>query len=1805
MVELIRHEVLEALHHGPRHSTYLGRTRSTGALCILKVARRGVHGPREIAMLKREHEITSKLDVDGIVKVLDLEVRGDQAALVMEHFEGRSLRAMLDESGYDAGPAAAIKITLQLAETLGALHDRNVIHNDITPGNILVDPGLRMSRLTAFSLASLLPAERAAVYDPWSSGGGTLQYMSPEQTGRMNRSIDFRSDYYALGVTLYELTTGRLPFETTDPMELVHSHIAKTPVPPHQVRSSVPEALSGVIMKLLSKTAEARYQSAFGLRADLQACLDLLEGGGPASGFVVGQKDRPTRLQVSQRLYGRQEEVAALMSAFKDTSGPRPGDGGSSELLLVAGYAGVGKSSIVSEIHKPIAEAGGYFAAGKFDQLSRNIPYASIIAALRELVRQLLTESKEELDGWKTRILAAVSPNGQVIADVIPEIALIIGKQPPVPALGPIETRNRFNLTFRGFIGAITSPGRALVLFLDDLQWADTGSLNLIRVLMEDPDIRHLLLIGAYRDSEVDDAHPLMMMLSELRQSQARVRTLALRPLEREHVEQLVSDTLGSPRDECRPLSNIIFSRTEGNPLFVIQHMTTIHREGHLCFDAARGAWRWSAADIARTSAAENVVDLMLLRVRGLEGATQRVLTLAACIGNRFDLKLLSRIHQGDLRATDEDLWPALEAGLILPVDSDYKIARFLDEDDDGGSVEFKFLHDRVQQAAYKLLRESERKRIHLELGRQMLRETPPASLEERIHEIVTHLNLGAELIVDRQQRYEVAALNLKAGQKARRGAAYGPGAQCLRAAAALLPDDAWGADYALSLAIYTDLVELEYLTTNFECAERYTKVVEDRASSVLDKIRVYETRIQFYISQNRMQDAIDVALGVLAMLDVPLSATPPANLDIARLRHLPPITDGRMYAAVKILASIIPAVYLANPHLLPPIAFTMVDICTRHGNSPTAAFAYSIYGIIQCGVMGNVDEGFEFGRLALDLVQQFGAVELESKIYASVYVFIHHWKRHLRETIDPLLHATQMGLQTGDVSYASYSTTSCSTYSLFAGEDLTTTESRMRQSAEVSIKLNQQYSIYYIKIWKQLVIALRDASADKTRLVGDSFDETTMLPFLGQSRTSMFMLHLAKGMLLYYFGDPEQACESLRAGEEYQDAVVGMVTALEHNFYQSLSMLAALDRLPEAERDTSLSRVDANQQRLEAWARFAPENNRHKHDLVGAELARVKRDVIEAMEFYDRAIEGARTHGFLHEEALAYELASSFYRGLGRQEIARQYMTNAFRAYALWGADAKTQALVASYPWLAEERVAPAERSRASVSHPLDPQLLDVAAIIRSAQAVASEIVLPKVIDRLLRIAVANAGAQRGALLLLRDQRMFLEATLNVEPETVEVDLRQPAEARDDLPQTVLNYVTRTGEVVVIRDAPRDARFGRDPAIVRLKPRSILCLPLQYRGGITGLLYLEHRSMPDVFQPARVEVLGWLSAQAAIAVENADLLRAVESANAKITSANERLEQTVAERTRELREAQARLIALEKEATEVQMAGGFAHEMRNILTGAKTFLERVCGAGAGVRQTSVCVENSVLLREVYLATKDQLPTETRAATATVFRRINANEELLETTLRDIGEALDRGLASTRMILEYAKVGRERPGSQMVRVRALIESILNEMSDDLVRHAIDVDVLVDSGAELRGNEIHLYSILRNLLLNARDAVCEAGDRRQKHIVVSLAEEPDGWVLQVDDTGVGIPPELHARIFDPFFSTKPESGTGLGLGVVKKLAALYEGAVELSSQPDHGTSFRIVIPRVRSGAGLAPPSLASAAGGGTAVEPPSH
>ena len=1252
-----------------------------------------------------------------------------------------------------------------------------------------------------------------------------------------------------------------------------------------------------------------------------------------------------------------------MMSAFERVSRA----GGQSEMILVAGYSGIGKSAIVNEIHKPIAKQRGYFIAGKFDQLNRSIPYASMILAFQELVRQLLTESESQLVRWRAELGLALGSNGQIIVDVIPEVALIIGEQPPLRPLGPAETKNRWNRTFQSFIRVFATEDRPLVVFLDDLQWADAASLNLLSVVVGDPEIHHLLMIGAYRDNEVDATHPLMIMLSELGDARSRVRTITLKPLAPAHVNQLVADTLGAGEDRCRPLSALLTQKTHGNPFFLIQLLTGIHQRGYLRFDDARGDWRWDLGELLDLGITENVVELMVGKIRELDASTQRVLELAACIGNQFDLETLSRIHRKSMPVTAAELWGALEAGLVVPTSDDYKVTQFLDELS-GLSVSYKFLHDRVQQASTALLAEPERKRIHLDLAELRLQATPEGELEEHIYDVVSHLNLGADLLLDQERRYLAAELNLRAARRARQSMAYEPALACLHAGIAFLGEGSWETRYDLSLSLYTDLVDVEYLTLHFDRAEAAANLVLGRARSVLETIRVYETRIQFYVSQNKMHEAIDTVLEVLRVLEIPVDQSLPADLRVESLAELGEMTDPRMLAAMRILMASMPAVYIANPGLLPAISFTMVRLTVEHGTSRTAPYAYALYALIQSGVLGNFAVGYQFGKLALALLEKVEAAEIESKVYALVYIFVSHWNEHVNGTLEGLLHGIRVGLNTGDVEYAGYNAVHYSTYSFFIGEELDAVDPRMKQYVDLSEQLRQEYGIYYIRIWRQLVLGLRGIGEDRRRLVGESFDEETMVARLGQMLPATFSMHMARCMLQYFLGDALLAAESARRAEEYLGAVAGFVSVVQHAFYQALALLGAYDRLLAEEREGALAKVDANMEKLARWASFAPANNQHKLDLCAAERARLLGEPMAAMELYDRAIAGARRHGYLHEEALAHELASKLYAKLGRDEIALHYLTLAYRGYMRWGATGKCQVLIEAHPLLAAEIAASRGKrnlsgSSTGSSSDTSTAALDVLTAVKASQALASEIVLGKLLQKLMKIVIENVGAQVGVLALVRDGALFIEGQGSAAPDDTTVLASIPVETSGRLPLSLIAYVERTRKSVVINDALLDPTFSSDPYIQQHRPRSVMCSPILHKGRLTGVFYFENNLSAGAFTDARLEMLGLLSAQATISIENSKLYE-------KLEEYSRDLEKKVEERTRELvekngqlseslvqiREMQQQIVVQEKLASLGTLTAGIAHEypeppeLREELLAALGRHDRRAGRGARAR---------------------------------------------------------------------------------------------------------------------------------------------------------------------------------------------------------------------------------------------------------------
>ncbi|MEG3991528.1 serine/threonine-protein kinase PknK [Microcoleus sp. S28C3] len=1094
------------LHEGVNTVIYRGVRESEPTQVIIKTLKAEYPTIEEIARLRHEYKILKTLDIAGIVKAYSLEKHNNGLALILEDFGGDSLKNLIAAKHLEI--SEFLSLAIHLAETLAQLHENKIIHKDIKPQNIIINPKTGQIKIIDFSIATHLERENQILSSP-NLLEGTLAYMSPEQTGRMNRSIDYRTDFYSLGVTFYEILTGKLPHQATDPLELIHCHIAKRPVPPHQQIGEIPEAISDIVMKLLAKTAEDRYQSALGLKADLETCRHQLQTNGKIDNFPIGKTDKFGEFLIPQKLYGREQEVATLMAAFERVSD------GNSELMLVSGYSGIGKSSLVNEVQKPIVRQHGYFISGKFDQLKRNIPYASLIQAFQGLMRHLLTENSEKLAIWKEQLLEALGSNGQVIVDVIPEVELIVGPQEAVPQLGAFESQNRFNRVFKEFIHVFTKPSHPLVVFLDDLQWADSASLKLIHLLICDPDSQYLLLMGAYRDNEVSPTHPLMLTLEEIQKNGAVVNNITLRPLDIGNVSLLVADTLNessAPRNRVSELSQLLFNKTQGNPFFLTQMFATLHQEKLLTFEFSAGCWQWSLNQIQAVGITDyNVVELIAINIQKLPENTQDVLKLAACIGDKFNLDVLAIVNEKSQSETAADLWEALQAGLVLPLNEAYKIPLVFTSDEmrmiaeeriapdspllssspgllpysHNAPIAYKFLHDRVQQAAYSLIPESQKQQTHLKIGELLLEHTSAEEIEENIFEIVNQLNVGVEFITEQEEKYKLAQLNLIAGRKAKAATAYEAAVTLLKVGLELLAENSWQSHYDLTLALYVEAVEAEYLNTNYEKSAILAEVVLQQASTLLEKVKVYELQIQFYLAQNQMLKALDTGLQVLDMLGVSLSNEAGEGgfavelPSLTDLENIPEMTDPYQLAALRILMSVISPAYTTKSEIVPLIVLAQVNLSMKHGHSALAAYAYVFYGVIVCA-SGDIQTGYHASQLALKLLDKFDANFLKSKIYHLFNGLIRPWKEHIKNTLELLQEATQSGLETGDIEYAGYNATIYCFTPFLMGEQLDIVEQQQKQYLDLALKLKQDYSIYYIKMVHQLTLNIQNAANSK-----------------------------------------------------------------------------------------------------------------------------------------------------------------------------------------------------------------------------------------------------------------------------------------------------------------------------------------------------------------------------------------------------------------------------------------------------------------------------------------------------------------------------------------------------------------------------------------------------------------------------------------------------------------------------------------------------------------------------------------------------
>ena len=1774
MINLAGYEITNQIHESNNSLVYRGLRKQDNQAIILKFLKLDYPMPASLVRYKQEYEITRNLNLESVPKTYSLERYQNSLVIIFEDCGGESLKLGL----------ASGKLTLQeflltaikITRALGQIHQHNIIHKDINPSNIIINQTTGLVQIIDFGISTVLNRENPTLKNP-NVLEGTLRYISPEQTGRMNRSIDYRTDFYSLGVTFYELLTGQVPWDYDDAMELVHCHIAKQAVPPHEINPEIgiPKAVSDMVMKLLEKTAEKRYQSAWGIIADLEECLEQLQAKGTIADFELAQKDITDKFQIPQKLYGREGEIETLLSAFERVSN------GTTEIMLVSGYSGIGKSALVQEVYKPITKASGYFIAGKFDQFQRNVPYAAVVKAFGSLVKQLLTESETQLGAWKEKLLAAFGDNGQIIIDVIPDVEFIVGKQPPVQELGATESQNRFNLVFQKFIRVFCSVEHPLVIFLDDLQWADSATLKLLQVMMADEETKYLFLMGAYRDNEVSQTHPLIMTLEALQNQGATINHITLTPLDIEHITNLIADTVRRDRGSVILLAELVVGKTQGNPFFVNQFLRALYEENLLIFNSEQRNWDWNISAIEAVGITDNVVELMVGKLRKMPDSTQQVLRLAACVGNSFDVNTLSIVNEKSTAETFQQLLPAIQDGLILATSE-----LGLTEEEIVQShlviTTYKFLHDRVQQAAYALIDESAKKTVHLQIGRLLWQNTSPEKRAEDIFAIVDHLNLGIELVSDESERNEIAKLNLIAGQKAKAATAHESAVKYLQAGLGLLAEDCWNSQYELTLALHEEAVEAAFLSGDFDRMQRFVEIVQNSAKTLLDKVKVYEVQMQAYVGQNRLLEAINTALQVLKLLGVEFPSQPnPSDIGqalaetsailngkrIEDLVDLPQMSDPYKLAAMRLLSSIFAATYIAAPTLVPLTICKQVDLSVQYGNASVSPFAYANYGFLLCGVLGDIESGYEFGQLALNLVSKLNAQEIKAKTVAIVNLFIKHWKEHLRATLEPLVSAYSSGMETGDLEYAGYSLLQHSCLAYFSGKELTALETTMANYRNAIYKIKQETALNLHEIYWQAVLNLLGKSEDTCRLQGEAYDEQIRLPLHEQAndRLGVAYLYWNKLLLSYWFENYSQAIENTAIAEKYLDVVVGLPLVPVFHFYDSLVGLAVYLDTNEHEQQNILDKVQANQEKMQKWAHHAPMNHLHKFYLVEAERHRVLGQKLEAMEMYDKAIALAKENEYINEEALAHELAAKFYLSLGKETIAQAYMQNAHYSYQLWGALAKVEDLEKKYPqFLARTSAKTTTQTKANrtTTKPTTTSTnlgdtLDLATVMKASQAISGEIVLSKLLERLMKIAIENAGAQKGFLILEKAGNWAIEAEGSVKGDEVSVLRSLPLNAEaasgetPKLASAIAHYVIRTQENVLLNNATQEGQFTRDPYIAATQPKSILCTPLVHQGKLTGILYLENNLTEGAFTTDRLELLKLLSAQIAISIENAQLYN-------NLQEFNQNLEQLVCDRTQELshtldtlKATQSKLVESEKMASLGGLVAGVAHEINTPI-------------GVGVTVASALAENTTEFASTYKSGK---------------MKRSELEEFLEIAIQSSNSLLTNLNQAAALIQSFKEVAVDRSSEERRTfiVRDYLDEILTQLKPKLRNSKHSIEIKGDSKIAIDSYPGALSQVVTNLLMNSLIHAYEPGESGQ--LVFDWQQEGARLSLEYSDDGKGIPPENLSKIFEPFFTTKRgQGGSGLGLHIVYNLVTQkLLGEVECKSKVGVGTKFIIKLP----------------------------
>jgi PAS domain S-box-containing protein len=1801
--------------------------------------------PGIIARLEQTFALREDLDPFSVARPLRLVHHRGLPALLLEDPGGNLLARLL---GRPWEVRQFLRVAIGVAVALGQVHARGLIHRDVSPANILVNPSTGQAWLIGTTFVSRLP--RGQIPAPPEEIAGTLAYMAPEQTGRMNRSIDARSDLYSFGVTLYEMLTGTLPFTAADPMEWVHCHIARPPMPPHERVPGVSEQISAIIMRMLSKTAEKRYQTAAGLEADLQSCLAAWDTLGRIEKFPLCTRDMSDRILIPEKLYGRDAERKILLDALD-----RVVTTGRAELVFVSGYSGIGKSSIVNELHKVIVRPRGIFVSGKVDQHKRDIPYSALAQAFQSLVRQILSKNEREVEYWRGAIREAATINGQLLVNLIPELELLIGKQPPVPDLPLQDAQNRFHSVFIRFLAVFARAEHPLVLFLDDMQWLDAATLELLKNLLTEPEVRHLLLVGAYRDNEVSPSHPLVRTQERIRRAGAAVQEIVLGPLVIDDMDRLVMDSLHCESHRARPLAQLMHEKTGGNPFFAVQFLTALAEEGLLAFDPQAAVWRWDLSRIQARRYTDDVVKLMAAKLKRLPQTTQEALKHLACLGNSARISTLNLVYEQSEESIQAELRNAVRAGLIFNLDGAYT-----------------FLHDRIQEAAYSLIPESERGATHLRIGRLLVSSTKSEAIDEEIFEIVNQLNRAAPLIKALEERKRVAELNLAAGKRAKISEAYASALYYFAASEAFLPEDCWDQYHTLAFDVGLNRAECEFRTGLLTQADDRLSILSQRATNHLDASAVAFLRVALYMTQVRFDRAVEVGIEYLRHAGVEWSPHPTKD-DVGReyttiwrqvgaraieqLVDLPLTDDPDCRATLDVLSVFATPAWFTDENLHDLVVAKMVNLSLTHGNSDGSCYAYALLGAVLGSNLGQYQAGFRFGKLALDLVEKRGLGRFKGRVYSCFGHHILPWTQHLHNGRAWNRLGFNAAKETGDLAFAAFCCSNMVANLLAGGDPLEEVQREAENGLQFAQKMQFGLVSDYITAQLRFIRTLRGLTPKFGSFSDAEFDESQFEQHLeGNPGLAIAACRywIRKLQARFYAEDYASAIESASKAQVILRRSQTFFDVAEYPFYSALAHAASYASASPDARTRHLQVLATHHQQLAVWEENCPENFGSCAALVAAEIARIEDRELDAERLYEKAIQSAREHGFAQNEAVAHETAARFYSGRGLETIARAYLQNARYLYIRWGALGKVKYLELRYPGLREQTRAPADATPGS---PLAQ--VDVLALSKASQAVSSELELNKLIETLLVIALESVGAQRAALILLRGDAPQIEAEAITGRDGVTVNFRQAFPTPDELPDSILRYVIRTQENIILDDASAPNQFSGDAYVQNKQARSVLCLPLVKQARLKGALYLENNLASHVFRPDRILVLKLLVSQAAISLDHARLyaeltqensdrrkaetaLRASEdrwrklfenssagiglaSSDGQILAANLACQKMLGYTEKELQSLTLLEVTHEEDrpAVEARIAQCSEGQRRDwrvekryrrkdgkaiwadvsigfVPSSAESapafFAAVIVDISERKRAEEALRQREISLREAQteLAHVSRVTTmgelaasiahEVNQPLAGIVTNANAGLRWLASEIPSLKEA---GEAFRRIIRDGKRAGdvisrmrtllkKDRGVKDLLDINEAIQEVVTLTQSEVQRNKIALRMELSADLPLvMGDRVGLQQVMMNLILNGMEAMSALENRERELVIRTRSDEGDEVHVTVRDSGTGFDPMNAERIFDSFYTTKPD-GLGMGLSISRSIIESHGGRLWAVANDGPGSTFQFTL-----------------------------